>query len=229
MLRQINSAFSKFFVAERCKVSARRASEVIEKLADDGYIVFSQRLQRVDYYKLTEKGEKLAQASAVSKMSRTRADQIIAGLLKRVEEVNANAEYMYQILTVIVYGSYVRGELHLSDVDIAVDLEEKSDSTNKREWSNTRIQAARANGRTFANFTDVLFWPENEVMLHLKAHTRGLSIHRLDDFMDMTKDSNFAYKVLLGDAARIAEQIARGRSGFDGPFRREEKRVNRNV
>jgi predicted nucleotidyltransferase len=77
----------------------------------------------------------LAQASAVSKMPHTRAAQIVAGLLKPVEEVNANAEFMYRVPTVIVYGSYVRGELHVSDVDIAVDLEAKSGSTNKQKWS----------------------------------------------------------------------------------------------
>jgi hypothetical protein len=49
-------------------------------------------------------------------------------------------------------------------------------------------------------------------MLHLKARTKGLSIHELYDFIGMKKDSNFAYKVLLGDAPKIAEQIAKERS-----------------
>jgi len=122
-----------------------------------------------------------------------------------------SAKYPRELL---VYGSYVRGELHVSDVDIAVDLAAKSDSTNKREWRNERLQVARADGSTFANFTDVLFWPEHEIMLHLKARTRGLSLHRLDDFIGMEKDKDFTYRVLVSDAARVAEQITRGRSGL---------------
>jgi predicted nucleotidyltransferase/predicted transcriptional regulator len=231
MLRRVYSVLDVDLVAERCKVSTRQAKEVIQELVDGGYIEFSERsrvlanpyragrekprYRSVDYYKLTEKGGRLAQASAMSKMSRERAEQIVAGLLKRVEEVNAIGDYVYRVPTVIVYGSYVRGEPQLSDVDIAVDLEAKWDSANEhqcREWSKRRTDVASANGRGFANFMDLLFWPKNEVMLHLKVRTRGLSIHEIADFMGMKKDSNFAYKVLLGDAARVAEQISRGSS-----------------
>src|ERR1700694_1718871 len=141
MLRTVQSALDDDFVAERCSLSGRRAKQVIQELVKAGYVEFFERsrvlaypytpgkekprYRSVDYYKLTEKGHKLAQASAVSKMPHTRAAQIVAGLLKRVEEVNVNAEFMYRVPTVIVYGSYVRGELHVSDVDIAVDLEAK--------------------------------------------------------------------------------------------------------
>jgi hypothetical protein len=46
-------------------------------------------------------------------------------------------------------------------------------------------------------------------MLHLKARTRGLSLHPMDDFVGMRKDNNFAYKILIGDADKIAEQLAK--------------------
>jgi hypothetical protein len=46
-------------------------------------------------------------------------------------------------------------------------------------------------------------------MLHLKARTRGLSLHSLDDFVRMRKDNNFVYKVLIGNADKIAEQLAK--------------------
>ena len=54
-----------------------------------------------------------------------------------------------------------------------------------------------------------LYWPEREVMLHLKARTRGLSLHSMDDFVCMREDNNFAYKILIGNADRIAEQLAK--------------------
>ena len=212
MFRAVHSLLDVRFIAERCKVSTGKAKEVIKTLANDGYIEFSERSGNVDYYELTEKGETLARASAITKMPRSRGDQIIAGLLKRVEEVNANPDYMYCIRAVIVYGSYVRCETHLSDVDIAVDLDGKWDpgSTTNEEFlalANKRVDAARAKGRAFPAFIDTLDWPRKEVMLHLKARTRGLSLHEMHDFIMMKKDQNFAYRVLLGDARRVAEQL----------------------
>jgi predicted nucleotidyltransferase len=226
MLQSVKSVLYVDLVAERCKLPTRRAKEVIQQLANDGYIEFSvqsrvaeytpgnetPRYRMVDYYQLTEKGDKLARASAMSKMSSARAEQIIVGLLKRVEEVNANADYMYRIPTVVVYGSYVRGESSLSDVDVAVDLAAKWDSANEHqyhEWRRKRVDAARAKGRKVRTTEDT---PFREVMLHLTCRTSGLNIHELCDFMGIEKDQNFAYQVLLGDAARVAEQISRGRS-----------------
>ena len=165
------------------------------------------RYREVDYYKLTDKGIELRNASAATKMPRTKADQIIVALLKRVEEANA-MDFAYRIPTVIVYGSYVRGETFLSDVDIAVELEGKWDWDEERDRrEKERIKFAFASGRTFSNFIDQLSWPKYEVQRYLKARTRGLSVHALDDFISMQKDKNFAYRVLRGDADRVAAQL----------------------
>ncbi len=59
----------------------------------------------------------------------------------------------------------------------------------------------------FSNFIDELSWPKYEVQHYLKARTRGLSVHALDDFISMQKDKNFAYRVLRGDADRVATQL----------------------
>src|SRR2546429_3567499 len=138
MLRRLNiySLMDTLFVAARCKVETNKAKEVKKKLGDGGYIEFAHRgrellnsyrpgvekprYREVDYYKLTDKGIELRNASAATKMPRTKADQIIVALLKRVEEANA-MDFAYRIPTVIVYGSYVQGEPFLSDVDIAVE------------------------------------------------------------------------------------------------------------
>jgi hypothetical protein len=141
MFRGINELVCAEYVAQRCKVPLRRAKQIVKTLVSEGYLEFDKRYKElanpyapgkekpryrdVPYYKLTAQGEKLAQASALSKMPRRRAEPILAGLLRRVEEVNATPHYLFRIPTVIVYGSYVRGEAFLSDVDIAVDLEPK--------------------------------------------------------------------------------------------------------
>jgi hypothetical protein len=50
-------------------------------------------------------------------------------------------------------------------------------------------------------------------MLHLKARTRSLSLHLMDDFVHMRKDNNFAYEILIGNADKIAEQLAKRDGG----------------
>ena len=89
MLRRLNiySLMDTLFVAARCKVSTHKAKEVIKTLADGGYIEFDHRgrellnsyrpgvekprYREVDYYKLTDKGIELRNASAATKMPRT--------------------------------------------------------------------------------------------------------------------------------------------------------------
>jgi predicted nucleotidyltransferase len=227
MLRGVNELVCAEYVAQRCKVPLRRAKQIVKTLVSEGYLEFDKRYKQlanpyvpgkekpryrhVPYYKLTVQGGKLAQASALNKMPRERAEPILAGLLRRVEEVNATPHYLFRIPTVIVYGSYVRGEAFLSDVDIAVDLEPKWERASKEfeVQSKKRVDVAEAKGRRFSNIVEYLYWPEREVMLHLKARTRGLSLHPMDDFVGMRKDNNFAYKILIGDADKIAEQLAK--------------------
>jgi hypothetical protein len=95
MLRRLNiySLMDALFVAVRCKVSTRKAKEVIKTLADGGYIEFDHRGRellnsyRPGVGKTAISGGGLLQAdrqrielrnaSAASKMPRTKANQII--------------------------------------------------------------------------------------------------------------------------------------------------------
>jgi predicted nucleotidyltransferase/predicted transcriptional regulator len=211
MLRGVHSVLDQDYVAGRCNLSGRLAKQVIQELVSDGYLELNDRTNGVDYYKLTPKGVKLSMASAASKMPRAKAEQIVAGLMKRVEEINASTDYVYRVSTVIVFGSYARGVPFLSDVDIAIDLEGKWSGGEHKRREKERISLAFANGRRFPNCVREMFWPQNEIMLHLKARTRGLNFQHMDDFMDIGKDEDFAYKVLLGDAAQVAEALAASR------------------
>jgi len=117
-------------------------------------------------------------------------------------------DFAYRILTVIVHGSYVRDEPFLSDMDIAAELEGKWDPDEERDLhEKERIKFAFASGGTFSNFIDELSWPKYEVQRYLKALTRSLSVHPLGDFIGMQKDKNFAYRVLRGDADRVAARL----------------------
>src|SRR6266436_5693515 len=205
MLRRADHRFTRTLVEDHFEVSASRANKIIQALSTDGYIESA-----AGCYELTIKGEKLTQASAMGKIPRERAERIVAGLAKRVDEVNGNPDYVYGVSDAVVFGSYVRREPFLGDVDIAERLERRAKDQNEHErCEKARIAVAHENGRRFQNFVDQLFWPEHEVFLYLKARTRGLSLHSFDEFIRcMRKDKKFAYEVLRGPAAKIAGQEA---------------------
>lgn len=66
-------------------------------------------------------------------------------------------------------------------------------------------QHFRKSGRTSKGITD-LFWPRDQVRLYLRNRKRTVSLHEMHDFIDMPKDENFSYEVLLGDADFIAQR-----------------------
>jgi hypothetical protein len=84
MLRGVSQVLDRSYVVDRCSVSTRRAKEIIEMLVTDGYLEFAGRSRvlaasyrlnaeqprycYVNFYKLTAKGVKLTQASAIAKM-----------------------------------------------------------------------------------------------------------------------------------------------------------------
>ena len=205
--------FTHYLIAKECKLSARRARQLLNELVRTEYLAITHDPSNEEpgpWYLVSAKGMKLANASAMSRLSRTKGDRLLADFMKRVQEVNASSEYLVTVSVVVVYGSYVRGEKSLGDVDIAFELDRKPhykhvDQKGFLELTQQRVAAARVKGRTFSSFLDRLLWPSQEVMLYLKARTRGLSLHPIQDFYNMSKDKNFSYEILLGDRKMVED------------------------
>ena len=85
--------------------------------------------------------------------------------------------------------------------------QQKCEDYDRDRCEQGRIKAARAKGRRFSNIVDELFWPRNEVRLHLKGRTPGLSLHEIDEFFKMAKDDRFAYEVLSGSAEYVKARL----------------------
>jgi predicted nucleotidyltransferase len=197
---------------EECKVSERKARDIVKALLTDKLVEIAERPRwarggRKRWYKTTPEGLQLSNATALPRMLRPKAEAMLADFLRRVQEVNSHAEYIYRVSTVIVSGSYARGENTLGDLDIFYGLEPRFSPHDRENAEQRRINAARKRGRRFSNIVEELYWPEHEVRLHLKARTRGLSLHSLDEFFRMEKDERFAYKVLVGDAQIIRVRL----------------------
>jgi predicted nucleotidyltransferase len=208
-----HDAFTHRFLAEECKISERKARELVKELLRDNFLQSVarprwDRRSRMQWYKTTDEGFRFSNASGLNRMPRVKAEQMLTSFLKRVEEVNANPEYIYSVSTVIVSGSYARGDSTLGDLDIFYGLEPRFGESDRERVRQERINLAFERGRTFSNIVDELYWPEHEIGLHLKARTRGLSLHSVEEFFKMKKDAGFAYKVLIGDQENISNRLA---------------------
>jgi hypothetical protein len=210
-------AFTHDLFVEECKVTEHRAREIIKALVAGNFIEVAKRprwadRERRQWYKATAEGLRLSNATGLRRMPRSKADAMLADFLKRVQQVNTHPEYIYCVSTVIVSGSYARDENTLGDLDIFYGLGARFADSDRDGARQDRIDAAKQKGRRFSNIVEELYWDQREVDLHLKARTRGLSLHRLDEFFTMEKDERFAYKVLLGDAKAIATKLTAGMS-----------------
>jgi hypothetical protein len=159
-------------------------------------------------FRLTTKGQALANASAARPLLRKTAERLLAQFLERVQRVNGTEEYVYRVEHVVLFGSMLSDIDRLGDVDVAVQLQPKVDKDDAfQEWSMARRRAAEAKGRNFRGVFDWAMWPTQEIFLQLKARSSGLSLH---DFCEVEKLPNVRYKVLLGDPLSIAAKIASG-------------------
>ena len=160
--------------------SIKDAKLVFEKLIKEEYLIFEKkRIGNNLYHEVTEteKGRRLGVTRANPSITRAKADLLLTELLERVEKVNSNAELVYKVENVKVFGSYLSDQKILGDIDVAVKLEKRVTGEELKSKSEERIKLAHKNGRTFSNFIDQLYWPCQEVKLQLSTRKKGLSLH----------------------------------------------------
>jgi predicted nucleotidyltransferase len=161
------------------------------------------------WYKLTERGHALRNATAAKPVHRKNAEKALQGLMERARTVNENDRFLYGITAVVLYGSYLRGAERPADVDVAIEVERKiNDFEGFHEacW-----KYFHDSGRAYQRIGYELEFPRLEVFSFLKQRKRTLSLHSLHDFIGMEKHENFSYEVLFGDKDTIAQKLGKGR------------------
>jgi len=159
------------------------------------------------FYKLTKAGKEFARASGAKRLKRETALQTLEAFIARVAEVNTDPRFLVRVTRAVVYGSYVRGEETVGDLDLAVDYESK---ITGEEQNAAYKKHFKASGRVNRTIFDEWLWPELEVRLFLKGRKRAISLHSFSDFQNMPKADNFSYEVLLGDPDQIKVDLIKG-------------------
>lgn len=188
-----------------------RVSTLMNALLKLGYIA-EEKKQYPDesqFYKLTKSGKEFARASGAKRLKRESVAQALEGFKSRIAEVNANPRFLVRITRAVVYGSYVRGEETVGDLDLAADYESKIADEERDEVYQKHFEAS---GRTHRTIFDEWLWPEVEVKQFLKNRQRTISLHSFYDFQKMPKADNFSYEVLLGDPEQIKFDLVKGQT-----------------
>jgi predicted nucleotidyltransferase len=133
-------------------------------------------------WEVTTAGRTFSIASAAKPILRKTADKKIEEFLKRVEIVNSSNHYIYEVVKVVVFGSYLSEQEKINDIDIGFALERKTtDGALFEEMHKQSIRQAEEDGRYFSTHVERIFWPEREIQLFLKSRSRSISLHPLND------------------------------------------------
>ena len=205
-----HDSFDRAWLLSYLKLSVPRADQLLEDLVRQDFILIEPPQNNLQY-QLTNLAHDLVRSSAAKRVSRGTAHDALEGLMKRVKEINSNPKYLYSVSSVVVFGSYLNGGERLGDVDVAIEVSSRIEDPNQRPEAHLRY--ARRSGRQFGNFTEELYWAEAEIYQVLKARRRTISIQPWYSFIGMKKRTDFQYKVLFGDADKIANELESNKKG----------------
>jgi len=179
--RTMHDFWTRKVLARELKISPERASRLISALRDHAYVEPVPNEPR-GTWRNTTLGNAFANATAARPVKRRVAERRLSEFLNRVRHVNAKPAFLCRVTEVVVFGSYLSSKSKMGDVDLAIHVEPKPEYRDG--WAE-RVLAhaaeAEARGRRFSRFADRLGWAEQETRMFLKAGSRSLSLHDLDN------------------------------------------------
>jgi hypothetical protein len=160
------------------------------------------------------KGRRLAAANLTSRFDRAKADNEVAAMIARANEINTRDELVFFVHKITAFGSYLTDSNDLGDVDLVVEVKPR------REQKHTDESHYRAdNSGKNLDFLASLYYGEREVLQLLRARKPHLSFN-----VPSTLKLDTKFRVVfewLPDAGRRAEMQA-----FDWRLHEPLRQVN---
>lgn len=141
------------------------------------------------WWEATTLGNALAMASFGKPITRKTADRLVAGMLERAREYNADASRPLYVERLRIFGSYLDPQIDpLGDVDVEL-------SFGMRTTDHARISAYnRASGKVFRSFMDEISWPQRELVQQLKNRSTAINV-TLENIDNITDQSVTIYAI----------------------------------
>jgi hypothetical protein len=197
-------------------LKADEAQRVFAALLAEGYLEPHEPEHKFDTakYQTSMKGRRLAAANLTSRFDRAKADNEVAALIARANEINARDELVFFVHKITAFGSYLTDSNNLGDIDLVIEVKPR------REQKHTDESHYRADnsGKTL-DFMASLFYGEREVLQLLRARKPRLSFN-----VRSTLELDTKFRELfdwLPDARRRAEMQA-----FDWRLHEPLRQVN---
>lgn len=142
------------------------------------------------YYTVSESGTRFTNATMLRRIDRARVDKVLAGLVRRVKEINGDNDLCYFVNEIRLFGSAMDGKAtSFADVDICFVLARRRLPLRYKSWTDWEIARARLSGRKGLQFFNMINYGQTEVMRKLKHGNPYLSLHDLDDMVGIGADS----------------------------------------
>jgi hypothetical protein len=180
------------------QLDKKTAIQLLERLEADGFlekVPIWPNSNDEQSWKRTVRGGALANALFSRAVSRQSAEKTLSEFLDRVRQVNSDNRFLYRVLKVVVFGSFLSNAPFVGDVDLAVDLRQKEkDGSKHTELILARANEAAAAGKQFRNYAEALSFAQQEVIMFLKARSRILQLARCDDGVLTITESRVIYE-----------------------------------
>lgn len=120
-------------------------------------------------------GHALAQARFGKPISRVTASRHLVQVVDRARAYNADPGRLLTISEIAVFGSYLDGAAGCpGDVDLAVSVIRRD--ADRDQYVRKVLAYARASGRRFAAFHELLHWPARELRMILKNRSPAITV-----------------------------------------------------
>lgn len=182
-------------IESRLQVSASEAQAIRAGLVLDGYAAEAVPKSGVPQFGITTKGRQLAAASFAPRISRSRGDDILAGVLARAADVDAQRPFAFRLVKMALFGSMLGDTPYVTDVDLAIQVVPAVDDAQFDEVSRQRRRLAEDAGMRFRSRLHSIVWPRRELTEYLRGSERYVSLHSFTELELL----GCPFRMLLGD------------------------------
>jgi hypothetical protein len=165
------------------------AKTLFDYLLAEGYIIEAavstpdNRLPNdgKDRYQTTIKGQALRITTLAPRISRAKAEALLAGVLERVAQANADPELLDWVTEVRVFGSYLTDADDHGDLDIALSYRTRPTREGLQNFSDEISAFAERHGKQHLSWRDQLFLPERMLKQRIKGRSPHISMHNISE------------------------------------------------
>jgi len=180
--------------------SSAEAHAVVAGLLADAYIEPTTPMGSVSRYCLTVKGTQLGLASFAPRLKRAAAEQLLAAVIARAADTEAQRPFVFQVTKIALFGSMLGDAAFVPELDFAMKVRSAFTDETLAAAEQRRIDLAAHGGKRFQSMVHLIAWPRYEVAEYLKGRARYVKFHSFSELDELGCPFKIVYERPEGDA-----------------------------